>query len=232
MRHKIASITQLLRLPAICDLCSQYHPGSVAICAACTSLMTPIGSACSSCACPLPRGDFLVCGHCSRKKPDLDRVITAYCFEEPLRTLLHEFKYREGLHLLTFLTSLMLEALPTEGYKSECLIPVPMHPIRLRQRGFNQAAELAKQLSRATTIPCNLFHCTKIINTLPQAGLDAKTRRRNLHKAYDVQLKNYQHVTLIDDLMTTGSTANELARTLKKQGVSRVDLWCCARVSV
>lgn len=231
MRHKITSIAQLFRLPAICELCNHYHFGHLAICAECTTLLTPLGPACGYCALPLPDAAFLVCGVCCRKKPYVDTVMTAYCFEEPLRTLLHEFKYREGLHLLTFLTTLMLHALPADVYKTECLIPIPMHPKRLRQRGFNQAAELTKQLSRRLNIPCDLTHCQKRVNTMPQAGLSAKARRKNLRHVFQVNPKPYQHITLIDDLMTTGSTANELARMLKSQGVERVDLWCCARVA-
>lgn len=231
MRYNIASITQLLRLPAICELCNQYHTGHLAICDGCTRLLTPIGPSCGYCALPLPDAAFLVCGKCCQKKPYVDTVMTAYCFEEPLRTLLHEFKYREGLHLLSFLTTLMIHALPVEGYNSECLIPVPMHPSRLRQRGFNQAAELTKQLGRRLKMPWELSHCQKKVNTIPQAGLSAQARRKNLRHAFHVKSGSYQHITLVDDLMTTGSTANELARVLKNQGVKRVDLWCCARVA-
>ena len=231
MRHKITSIAQLLRLPAICGLCNHYHSGQLALCTECTTLLTPLGPACCYCALPLPDAAFLVCGQCCRKRPYVDTVITAYRFEEPLRALLHEFKYHEGLHLLTYLITLMLHALPAGLYNTECLIPVPMHPKRLRQRGFNQAAELAKQLSRRLKLPVDLSHCQKTINTAPQAGLTAQARQKNLRHAFQVKSTPYRHVTLIDDLMTTGSTANELARMLKNQGVDRVDLWCCARVA-
>lgn len=231
MRHKISSIAQMLRLPAICGLCNQYHTGRLAICSQCTALLTPLGAACRYCALPLPDARFLVCGQCCRKKPDVDTVITAYCFEEPLRMVLHEFKYREGLYLSSYLTQLMLDALPA-GYTTDCLIPVPMHPKRLRHRGFNQAAELTKRLSRHLEISCDLTYCRKQVNTAPQAGLDAEARRKNLRDVFHVKTTHDKHVTLIDDLMTTGSTANELARVLKKQGVNRVDLWCCARVGI
>ncbi len=234
MRQKIASITQLFRLPAICGLCNQYHSDVFAVCNDCQQSLTPLGPACRHCAQPLPDNNFLVCGRCCQKKPFIDNVITAYCFDEPLRVLLHEFKYREGLHLLTFLTQLMINALPDIHYKTECLIPVPMHPKRLRARGFNQAAELTKQLHKKLNLPYDLHACKKIVNTPAQAGLNAKMRSSNLRNAFSlkgkIKGKNYQHITLVDDLMTTGSTANELARTLKKQGVAQVDLWCCAKV--
>ncbi len=229
MRYKIASISQRLRLPSICVLCNQYHRERIAICSPCLQLLSPIGPACYHCALPLPESDFSICGHCCKKKPSIDNAIAAYHFEEPLRTLLHEFKYHEGLYLCSFFATLIMKALPPEALQTQCLLPVPMHPKRLQQRGFNQAAELVKQLGRRLKIPYHLSHCKKIIHTAPQADLNAKQRQRNLHNAFHAEPLPYQHVTLIDDLLTTGSTANELARVLKKQGVRRVDVWCCAR---
>ena len=230
MRHKITTISQRMRLPAICVLCNQYHRGRLAICAECHQHLTPIGPACYHCALPLPEGDFLICGHCCKKKPDVDQTIAAYCFEEPLRALLHEFKYHEGLYLCSFLASLIANAIPPDAAMTQCLIPVPMHPKRLRQRGFNQAAELTKQLGHTLKLPYELSHCKKIINTAPQASLNGQQRRQNLQHAFEATPLPYQHITLIDDLFTTGSTVNELANVLKKQGVTRVDVWCCARV--
>ena len=230
MRHKITSISQRLRLPSICALCNQYHRGRLAVCASCHALLTPIGPACYHCALPLPDNNFVICGHCCKKKPYFDHAIAAYRFEEPLRTLLHDFKYHEGLYLCSFLTTLIANALPPDAVNTQCLIPVPMHPIRLRQRGFNQAAELAKQLAHTLNLPFDLFSCKKIINTAAQAGLNEQQRRKNLRDAFEAKPLPYQHITLVDDLLTTGSTANELAKVLKKQGVTRVDVWCCARV--
>ena len=231
MRHKMASISQRLRLPAICSLCNQHHRGHSAICAECHAHIKPIGPACYHCALPLPLGDFLVCGHCCKKKPYVDHAIAAYRFEEPLRTLLHEFKYHEGLYLCSFLATLILNTLPPAAKETQCLIPVPMHIKRLRQRGFNQAAELTKQLGQTLQRPYHLSLCKKIINTVPQASLNAQQRSKNLRDAFYVNPLPYQHVTLVDDLLTTGSTVNELAKTLKEQGVRRVDVWCCAKVT-
>ena len=222
-------ITHLLRLPAICTLCNQYHQGRLAVCVDCCQLIQPLGPACRYCALPLPDDGFLVCGACCKKRPILDTVITAYRFEEPLRSLLHEFKYHEGLYLTSFLARLMLNHHLIDIRDTQCLIPVPLHPKRLKQRGFNQAALLAKHLARTLRIPYDHTLCQKIINTPPQAELNATQRQRNLRHAFQARAIPYQHVTLVDDLLTTGSTANELARTLKKQGAKQVDLWCCAR---
>ena len=229
MRTKIASITQKLALPSVCVLCHQYHRETITICKQCATLLKPIGPACSYCALPLPDEQFLVCGHCLQEKPAFDRTLTHYRFEEPLRTLLHEFKYHEALYLRNFLAKLMLDALPKQVIQTQCLIPVPLHPKRLRQRGFNQAAELSKLLAKQLKIPCELRLCSKVINTVPQVSVNSDERRKNLRQAFRSKAIPYQQVTLVDDLVTTGSTANELARILKQEGVARVDLWCCAR---
>jgi ComF family protein len=123
----------------------------------------------------------------------------------------------------------MCDAWQRQIHNPECLIPIPMHPKKLKQRGFNQAAILAKSLARRLKIPYDLNSCQKIINTDPQASMDGEKRQTNVRGTFSVKPLPYQHVTLIDDLLTTGSTANELARVLKKSGVQRVDIWCCAR---
>jgi len=104
-----------------------------------------------------------------------------------------------------------------------------MHPKRLKQRGFNQAAVLTQSLGKKLNLPYRLNSCQKIINTAPQARLNGEQRQTNLKQAFIAEKLPYQHVMLVDDLLTTGSTANELALTLKKVGVQRVDIWCCAR---
>lgn len=231
MRQKIKSITQWLRLPTVCVLCGDYHHGTFAVCTECQLFFAPINNPCRYCSLPLANADFLVCGQCIKKPPYFDSVISYYRFEEPLRTLLHDFKYKKALYLRSFLAQLMINAFQSKIFKPDCLVPIPLHPQRLRERGFNQAAELAKLLAKQLNFPCNTRLCQKIINTPPQVGLNHKQRRKNLRHSFTVRANNYQHIILIDDLLTTGSTANEVARILKQQGVKRVDLWCCARTS-
>ncbi len=219
----------MINLPALCRICRQYHRHQHAICQACTALLEPLGPACRTCAIPIAQQTPLVCGACLVKPPALDQVLTVYRFTEPLRTLVHAFKYEAALYLTSFLTHLMLQAKEAD-YATECLIPIPLHAKRLHTRGFNQAAVLAKHLSTEIQKPYVLHQCRKIVSTAAQAGLTAKQRRTNLIQAFQTQPLPYQHVTLIDDLFTTGATANEVAKTLKQHaGVQRVDLWCCAR---
>ena len=231
MRQKLSSISQTLALPSICTLCNQFHKGLSAVCCHCIEFIKPLGSACRHCAYPLPDEEYLVCGQCIKKPPYFDNALIAYVFEEPLRSLLHRFKYHNNLHLCSFLCQLMLDAVQKQPVSTTapCLIPVPMHSKRLRQRGFNQAAVLTKALARKLSLPYDLTSCQKIINTAPQASLDSEQRQKNLRNAFHSKALPYEHIILIDDLLTTGCTANELAKTLKETGVKRVDVWCCAR---
>jgi ComF family protein len=229
MRQKLWSIAQSLRLPSICTLCNQFHKNSLSVCFHCMEFIIPLSLACQYCAYPLPDKQYLHCGQCIKNPPAFDKALIAYTFEEPLRSLLHQFKYHDGLYLGTFISELMLKALDPQTVKPQCLIPVPMHPKRLKERGFNQAAILTRLLAKQLNLPYDLTSCQKIINTAPQASLNGDQRQKNIHKAFFCQQLPYEHVTIIDDLLTTGSTANELARTLKKEGVKTVDIWCCAR---
>lgn len=219
----------MFRVPTPCRVCRQYHRHTYALCPDCIALIEPLGPSCHTCAAPLPQPEPTFCGACLVHPPALDRVYTAYRFSEPLRTLLHAFKYEAALYLSSFLTHLLLQAKPLDA-TTECLIPIPLHHTRIRTRGFNHAAILAVQLNQLTHIPYALHACQKIRSTPAQADLNAKERRHNIHQAFQAKPLPYQHVTLIDDLFTTGATANEVAKTLKQQaGVQRVDLWCCAR---
>lgn len=231
LSNKIISIPHLLRflrLKTPCALCRCLHDGPYAVCSFCEAMLPRLGPACTHCATPLANTKQRLCSPCSKKKPALDQVFATYRFEEPLRTLLHDFKYRESLHLTQFLTSIMSNN-SNQITQTECLIPVPSHKKRLKQRGFNHAVLLAQHLAKTIQRPCLTSHIQKIIDTPSQAKLDAPERRRNLQQAFRIKPVPYQHVTLVDDLITTGSTANELAAALKAEGVTRVDLWCIAK---
>lgn len=231
MRQKLCSITQRLSLPSICTVCNQFHKGSMAVCTFCMKFMTPLGLRCKQCAYPLPQTNYLLCGQCIKKPPYFDNAYIGYQYNEPLRGLLHQFKYRNNLYLGSFLSHLIRHTLPniTQDSPTPCLIPIPMHPQKIKQRGFNQAAVLAKLLAKQLHVAYDLTNCKKIINTVPQASLNGEQRQKNLHLSFAVNSIPYSHVILIDDLLTTGSTANELAHMLKQAGVARVDISCCAR---
>lgn len=231
MHQKTTSIPQWWRMPAVCVLCRQYHRGVLAICQPCMDLLQPIRHSCNICRLPLIDEKRLLCAQCLNKKPSFNQVISHYLFEEPLRTLIHIFKYQETLGLAPFLLRLMLDAKPPI-YQPDCLVPVPMHSKKLKQRGFNQAVELTKRIAKHLDISYDLNLCKKTDNTEKQVSLSLKKRKLNLLKAFVANSNTYKHVTIIDDLLTTGSTANALALCLKETGVERVDVWCIARTGL
>ena len=229
MQTQKASITYPWPLKTPCSLCRQYHNQNTPICNYCEHLFVPLGPACKQCATPLPEWHFPQCAQCREHPPFIDAVFAPYQFEAPLRTLLHDFKYREKLHLSLFLAEQMQHTPPIFEPNHTCLIPIPLHQKRLQTRGFNQAAVLAKQLAKQLELPYCPQFIQKIKNTLPQAELEAKKRKKNIKNAFLVKKIHYPHVILIDDLITTGSTANELAHQLKSNGTQQVSLWCLAK---
>lgn len=229
MLSKLWSITHSLRLPSICILCKQFHGKSIAVCQDCVPYLPTLGPACQQCAYPLQDTSYLLCGHCVKRPPYFNSAVIGHAFEEPLRSLLHQFKYHQGLYLSSFLSDLMLETWHGRQAKSDCLVPVPMHPKKLKARGFNQAVILTKKLAQRLQLPYELHLIKKITNTRPQATLNSQQRQNNLRHAFHAEQVHHQHYTIVDDLLTTGNTANEIARILKKAGAKQVDIWCCAR---
>lgn len=229
MRHKLLSIAQSMRLPSICVLCNQFHANRTAVCSFCMGLLPRLGTCCHHCAHPLFTDDYPICGLCIKNPPFFDEAVVSYSFTEPLRSLLHQFKYYNKLYLGSFFSQLILNGWQQTQPHPQCLIPVPMHAQKIKARGFNQTIILTRLLARKLKIPANFTQCKKIINTAAQANLTREERQKNVRGVFQVKPVPYEHVALVDDLLTTGSTANELARSLKNAGVKRVDIWCCAR---
>ncbi len=217
-----------MRLPSICILCNQIYKSNLALCEECIKLLKKLGPKCPCCAHPLP-DDIGLCGLCIQQKPHFDKVYIDYEYTEPLRGLLHQFKYTNALYLAGFFSQLMFNSVNKATIMPQCIIPVPMHPERLKSRGFNQAVVLSKLLAKRLRIPYNLNCCKKIKNTSAQASLSQKERLKNLKSAFSAASLEHQHVLIVDDLLTTGSTANEIAFLLKQNGVQRVDVCCPAR---
>jgi len=147
--------------------------------------------------------------------------------------LLHAFKYQQKLYIGQTLSHLFVQHLKTNLAQQEqpdVLIPIPLYKRRIQQRGFNQAQELARYISKKTSINIDQNILIRIKATSSQRGLTAKERRKNIHNAFAIKHNMpYQHIVLIDDVMTTGNTLNEAAKVLKKAGATKVDAWTIAR---
>ncbi len=218
-------------LPAHCLLCGARAQTACELCPQCVASMTHNHPCCRRCALPLAvSGD--TCGHCQRHPRPWDQAWVPFRYAWPLNLLETRFKFSGKLDCGRSLAELWRRAgPPTE--RPQNIIPVPLHPRRLRERGYNQALELARPLARAWDIPLELQHLTRQRHTDPQSELDAVARRRNLRDAFAVaaSARLPAHVAVLDDVMTTGATLAECTRTLKRAGVKRVDVWALARAA-
>lgn len=218
-----------LGFSAQCLLCGNMSEDND-ICRACKHDLPFLSvSCCTCCAIPLPMSG--VCGVCQQKRPYFDSTQAALHYAMPVDRLIQRLKFHRQLFIARILGQLLANYLVQTGFvRPDRLIPVPLHGSRLRQRGFNQSLEIAKEVSRRLSVHLDPFSCQRLRATGAQSELPARARAKNVRGAFAV-IKDVQgqHITLLDDVMTTGFTAGELARTLKKAGARRVDVWLCAR---
>lgn len=219
-------------LPSNCVLCGRSGDQGRDLCCDCAAELPYLKTTCQRCAIPLPQAG--ICGQCQQSPPSFDAAYAAFDYQPPLAQLIQTLKFNGKLYNARLLGGLMADQFSQTGLcLPELLIPVPLSATRLRERGFNQALELARPLAKALNLPLSADYCRRVRSTTPQTGLDAKARRRNLKGAFEVrQRMPIEHVAIVDDVMTTGSTAEMLARTLKRSGVGRVDVWLCARAAL
>lgn len=169
---------------------------------------------CPRCAEISPRG--LVCGRCLKSPPIMARTQIAFEFEHELRALVHQLKYGKQLHLTRLFAELMADAIETDGV--EALVPIPLHRTRLRERGYNQALEIARMLGKQLDLPV-IDALQRPHATESQTHLNAQQRRQNLKSAFTYcadSLTGIHNIALVDDVITTGSTMHAAAHTLNK----------------
>jgi ComF family protein len=179
---------------------------------------------CPQCGDPAPAIEGL-CGKCRRGEHAFDLARSAFLFNDTLREIIHHLKYADRVSLAKPLGDALRECL--QGFKGELIIPVPLHPRRARERGFNQAELIARRLGR----PMNTRLLRRRKNTPSQTGLSRGERQRNLAGAFELRSKPPRTVILVDDVYTTGSTMHEIARTLKRAGTECVEVLTVARVA-
>jgi ComF family protein len=214
-------------LPQVCVLCVGAC-GNAMICEACAAQMPTIIDACPRCALPSP--DNLVCGACLAKPPPLDATIAAWCYAFPADRLLHAFKYGGRLALAEPLAQALAGAVRARHVTMpDRLIAMPLSAARQRERGFNQAHEIARHLSRQVRVAVK-GELRRVRDTSPQAGLTLRERTRNVRGAFAAgDALAGQHVAIIDDVMTTGATLHAAAIAIRNAGATRVDAWVVAR---
>lgn len=182
---------------------------------------------CPQCATPTPDGQR--CGACLRHPPAFDRTRAALAYAFPLDRLIPRLKYHGQLAIAPALADCLVQAVE-HAPRPDRLIAMPLHAKRIRERGFNHASEIAHTVAKRLGIPLDTTSCQRIRDTPPQMGLKHDARRRNVRGAFACTgAVRGQHIALVDDVMTTGTSLDELAATLKREGAREVSCWVAAR---
>jgi ComF family protein len=210
-----------------CLVCSERGSARCDLCLACALALPWNDRACARCGLLLPVA-AAACGRCLRRPPPFERTRAAFRYVFPVDRLLPRFKFHGDLAAGALLGRLMAGAV-IDGDLPQALVPVPLHRGRLRERGYDQARELALGLGRILGVP--VFDLVERRHaTQAQTTLGAAARRRNVRGAFECRAGAMPaHVALVDDVMTTGATLSECARVLRGAGVARIEAWAVAR---
>lgn len=170
------------------------------------------------------------CGCCIKDHPNFASTEVLFNYQYPGNHLIKAFKFKDRPELAYYIAKALSDKLKDAAQHPEALIPVPLHKHRQRERGYNQSLELASCIGKNLGITVNTTLCQRIINTERQSALPMNTRKNNVKNAFKLNLANsFKHVAIVDDVITTGSTVNEIASLLKKSGCHRVDVWAIAK---
>jgi len=207
-----------------CLLCGA-ESGPELLCPACIGELPALPESCPQCALPSPAA--AVCGSCINRSPHFDATLALWRYEFPCDGLVQALKYGAQLALAGFFArSLASRPLP----EVDVVLPMPLHAKRLAERGFNQALEIARGLARYRGTPIEPRGVLRVKNTPPQTELPYEDRAKNVRGAFLCELDlSGASVAVLDDVMTTGATLNELARVLKRAGARRVENFVIAR---
>ncbi|HSQ69813.1 MAG TPA: ComF family protein [Steroidobacteraceae bacterium] len=203
------------------------------LCPACESGLQPLPQpACRHCALPLgPARTSLVCETCERASPPFERCIASFRYSFPVDAMVQDLKYRGRLPLARVLGELLARSVQAQHLRGglDGLLPVPLHPLRHADRGFNQSAEIARWCARRLGLPLELSAARRIRPTAPQALLSRTDRRGNLRQAFSVDPRvKGRRLAIVDDVVTSGSTVRELSSVLLAAGAAVV-VCCVAR---
>jgi ComF family protein len=214
-------------IPCNCLLCGAAAMASP-LCGGCLAdLPWHSQPQCPQCATPTPAGQ--VCGVCLKHPPAFDHTYAALAYAFPLDRLIPRLKYHGQLAIAPALGECLARAAASSP-RPDRLIAMPLHAQRIRERGFNHASEIAREVAKQLELPLDAASCQRIRDTPPQMGLKHDARRRNVRGAFACSDSvRGQHIALVDDVMTTGTSLDELAATLKRAGAREVTCWVVAR---
>lgn len=223
-------------LPPACALCGDSQAGALLCSACCAQFFSAEanGPRCSCCANPLPSGFTMLCGQCLQHRPAYAQTIVACAYALPLDRLVLQLKFGQRLAYAGLMAQQLRDAILRQpDYRlPELLCPVPLGPRRLAERGYNQALEIARPLARQLGIPLAPRLLLRVRETAAQSLVPASARQHNLAAAFavsDAALVRGRHIGMVDDVMTSGSTLEEIAATLQRYGASRISNLVFAR---
>lgn len=209
----------------LCGLESEREP----LCQACIADLALLGPACQRCAMPLRSAQ--ICGRCIQSPPKQDHSFSLFRYQGSVRRCITDLKFQQQLALAGLFAKLMASALEQRQTLPGCLIPIPLHSFRLRQRGFNQSHEVGRVLAQLLGIDYSPEFLRRIKATRPQSELKFKQRRHNLSGAFQCPVRQVpEHIALIDDVMTSGHTSAEASKILRRHGAKTIEVWTIARV--
>jgi len=208
-----------------CLLCGALS-GDCAWCGACDAALPYMAALhCPRCALPTPNGG--ICGHCLRHAPQFDRAFAVFSYAFPVDKLIQALKYGEKLVLVNGLADRLATRMTV---RPDCIVAMPLHTSRLRERGFNQSLELARRVANRLAIPLLPHACTRVRDTPPQSSLTWKDRDKNVRRAFAcAQDLGEKHVAVIDDVMTSGASLNQMAIALRAAGAREISVGVVAR---
>jgi ComF family protein len=220
-------------LPRLCPACGDPAGPGRELCPGCERSLPVLRHACPRCAIPYEHPDTQGdCGACQKHPPAYARAIALYHYAPPVDHLVRELKFHQQLGLAQLLGERLARRLAQDTSRPDLIIPVPLHRARLRERGYNQALEVARPVARALNVPLDFRSLVRVRATAPQTGMPVEARRKNLRGAFalrDAAAVRNLRVALVDDVMTTGSTVQAAAQCLGAFGAREVDIWVIAR---
>jgi ComF family protein len=225
--------TRLLQhVPSLCAVCRSW--GAQTICSACTGRYAQPQPRCEQCAQRVPVG-VRICGACMVDPPAFDRALAAVDYAHPWSALITQFKFHQALDLAPAFASLLQAAQQRSNTPPpQLLLPVPLSAQRLRERGFNQAWELTRRVARELHLTADARLLLRVKDSTHQLALPPEQRAANVRGVFAVEplrraVLSGLCVAVIDDVMTTGATFEEIATLLKQAGAARVEAWALAR---
>lgn len=226
LTHRSGELYRKL-FPIPCLLCG-LPAADTPLCQACIGELPWLDKACQRCGLPLQSAQ--ICGHCLHSPPIQQHSFSLLRYQAAVPRCITRFKFHQQLQFADFFAMQMAKQLQQRDSLPQCLIPIPLHPRRLRSRGFNQSLEVASRLGKTLGIACRPELLQRVRNTPSQSQLHFRERQRNIRHAFACSAAPLPtHIALIDDVMTTGQTVAEAARVLQRRGVQIIEVWTIAR---